>query len=235
MISSHEFPVPGSSLRLFFRRSLLATVLVTGTGFFSSGCYVFRQVTEPIANILARYHCISIDLPPITLTPERTAAERQLLGENREIEKHGWLIASSQSSRRYERGAGGRSRPELELLRRLYREQSVLEFYDEYLREYRDRLGLLGEGYDGLVKLLPARYQRRAGRASPRARENAIRIASEVNRSRKWIYDYYRKQEARKKNPDFPSVRKKHLNKYRENVPRGIWIQDEQGAWSAKQ
>lgn len=44
-------------------------------------------------------HCFSeLRAPPITLTKTLTAAEKQMIGEDKELEKNGWVIASIKSS-----------------------------------------------------------------------------------------------------------------------------------------
>lgn len=49
--------------------------------------------------ILNLNHCFSeLRAPPITLTKTLTSAEKQMLGEDKELEKNGWIIASIKSS-----------------------------------------------------------------------------------------------------------------------------------------
>ena len=193
-----------------------------------SGCAVFRQLSDPVTGVLKRGSCISIDLPPITLTPERTAAERQLIGENRELESQGWLIASSQSSRKFSRGDS--SPPELENIRQLHRERGVLDFYRDLVIEYRNR-GIFGEGLDGRVVVMAHGEERLRSRAEIR---KVRTIADEVNRARMHIYKYYRERESKKRSPDYALVEKRHLGRYRETAPRGVWIQDENKRWVRK-
>ena len=102
-----------------------------------SSCRVFQATGDAFGSLVRTGSCISIDLPPITLTPERTAAERQLLGEEQELEKDGWLIASAQSSLPYEKSPVADARGLPEEIRRLHREEDLLRFYEEWVRRPR--------------------------------------------------------------------------------------------------
>ncbi len=194
-------------------------------------CTLVQSFTDPVTGILTRRSCISIDLPPITLTPERTAAERQLIGEDREIEENGWLIASAQSSRRYQRTGTDKS---LGRVRRLYREQSVLEFFDEQVREYRNN-ELLGETASGRLAVVPGSIAGRRGKYRTGAElRKAEETARQVNRARLWIYNYYRVVESRKSSPDMNAVVQRYQRRYLADAPRGIWIRDAQQRWTRK-
>ena len=41
---------------------------------------------------------INFKVPPFTITNAQTAAEKQMVGEDRDLEKDGWLVSSIQSS-----------------------------------------------------------------------------------------------------------------------------------------
>ncbi len=154
-------------------------------------CKLFQRTTQPVQRLIKQGSCIAIALPPITLTPERTAAERQLVGEDRELEKNGWLIASARSS--LPAAEGGLDETESEEIRRYYQERGVLEFYDDLVREYRAG-GVLGEDPDGrLVPLPGARRQDRFN--SPEEIRRAGVVAAEVNRARAWIRAYEARRE----------------------------------------
>ena len=171
--------------------------------FLFQTCAIFRPITEPTERILRRGSCIGFDVPPITLTSQQTAAERQLLGEEVQIEANGWLVSSSQSTssnfdsspkeKEGKEAIGDRSLSR-SLLRRYYVERAVLKYYEKGLRYYRSEQ-ILGEGFDGRVRLVPFSLSRK-GREEER--ELARRLASEVNSSRIWLHKYHLKQEKRK-------------------------------------
>ncbi len=65
---------------------------------FILSCSTVNEVVNPLENPLTSWifdkSCISVDIPSITLTAEKTSFEKQILGENTELFKEGWLIAS---------------------------------------------------------------------------------------------------------------------------------------------
>lgn len=201
---------------------------------FLDSCIVLKNFTDPLRGLAERRSCISVDFPPITLTPERTAAERQLIGENKEIEENGWLIASLQSSLNYRREGGGSTGILLEKIKQLYREKAVLEFFQDDVNEYLNN-ALLGEGREGRLLRLPGRIITREGKRFSKAEfKKAEETAAEVNKSRRWIHDYFYGEEKKKKNPDLARIRREYLDVYRDRAPRGIWIQNSDGIWLKK-
>jgi len=159
--------------------------------FLAASCsFIQSNIKDPAVNLFRRGSCFSIDIPPITLTPARTAAERQLIGEDREIEKDGWLLASARSTTRANDSGALRD------TRRLYRELAVIEFYENPLRQYA-REGVLGEdSVSGKVVLVPEQYSPRTGRfRSPEEIQGALRMADEINQSRFYLLQYYIKRE----------------------------------------
>ncbi len=205
-------------------------LLLALTAPFAS-CTLVETILSPFNNILRRGACVSVDVPPITLTPERTAAERQLIGEDKELEKNGWLIASSQNAGQ-EKLAGERNEEGADRLaktRLYYRQLGVLEFYEEMVRDYKTG-GLLGEGRDGLLRPVPPRLAPRTGKYRVQAeQENALRVAEEVNRARRRILLYrLEKEEAGAKREELE--REMRLFHIRQSRP-GDWIQNEKGAW----
>lgn len=98
-----------------------------------------------------------IKAPPITFTQTQTAAEKQMLGEDRNLEKDGWLIASIKTS------SSGSEIWERDLIKeefgntgdnQFYMALRILAYLARELREYRS-LGILAEGLDGKVRWNP--------------------------------------------------------------------------------
>ncbi|MCE9597137.1 MAG: hypothetical protein K8S54_04140 [Spirochaetia bacterium] len=183
------------------------------------GCtFLQKTFKDPATNFLRRGSCLSIDIPPITLTPQRTSAERQLIGEDREIEKDGWLLASTRSTSRTNETVA------IQDSRRVYREQAILEFYAEPLREYA-RAGVLGEVVDeGKVTIVPEIYAPRTGRfRSPDEVEAARRMGEEINKSRSYLLQYFLKKE-KEKGSDVSSAERAFKAAYLKDVRPGEWI-----------
>ncbi len=196
------------------------------SSFLMSCSFLQKNVKDPAVNFYRRGSCVSIDIPPITLTPTRTAAERQLIGEDRDVEKDSWLLASARSTTRPEEARV------LQEARRIYREQAVLEFYEESLREYA-RAGVLGEKVDsGEVVLVPENVAPRSARfRSPEEIELARRTAAEINKSRSYIIQYYIKQEKEKPGGDPAEVEKTLRESFLRGLRPGDWIQSA-GSWT---
>ncbi|WP_040507641.1 hypothetical protein [Leptospira wolffii] len=107
--------------------------------------------------ILFFFVSCTIKAPLITFTQTQTAAEKQMLGEDRNLEKDGWLIASiktsSSGSEIWERDLVKEefSGPEDQVR---YIALRTLAYLAKELRDYRS-LGVLAEGLDGKVRLNP--------------------------------------------------------------------------------
>ncbi|TGK04785.1 DUF1318 domain-containing protein [Leptospira semungkisensis] len=98
-----------------------------------------------------------IKAPLITFTQTQTASEKQMLGEDRNLEKDGWLIASIKTS------SSGSEIWERDLVKEefgnpddktLYIALRTLAYLSKELREYRTQ-GILSEGLDGKVRWNP--------------------------------------------------------------------------------
>lgn len=157
--------------------------------FTINSCAIFQPITEPTDRIIRRGSCIGFDIPPITLTPVETAAERQILGDNVRIEADGWLISSAQSKGYIATNEKNTYKEEADadFILRHYIEAGVLDYYESNLNEYRGN-HIIGEGFDGMVKLIPFSVSKKGNKEE---RELANKIIAEVNRSRLWIYEYY--------------------------------------------
>lgn len=202
-----------------YLRILNLKVLALGSLFTYGSCVLFQPITEPTERILRRGSCIGFDVPPITLTPQQTAAERQLLGEEVQIEPNGWMTASSQSTAHISHGSktnGSKtkdqspsgSRREIDILRRYSIERGILKYYEKILSDYRSNQ-ILGESFDGKVRLVPYRI---SGRGNQEERKLVKKMIFEVNRARIWLYEYHLKKA--KKQGQIEEVRKRYLTSY---------------------
>lgn len=199
-----------------------------------SGCAALRKAADPVTGLVKRGSCISIDLPPITLTPERTAAERQLVGENRELEPNGWLLASAQSASRYG-GTQAARVPALEEVRRLQREHAVLEYYEQYVQELLGR-GALGETPRGFLAVPPAAALGAEARRVTRSdRRRAETIAREVNQARSWVYEYHKTRAGTASKAAQEEVFRRYLRIYWDRAAPGTWVLNPDGRWVRRQ
>lgn len=216
-------------------------LLALSLGLSAAHCAVVQPIRDPVLQLLRRGACISVDIPPITLTPERTAAERQLIGTEGEIEKEGWLIASAQSAGTEGRAPGavaedngGGLLDDLHGQSRRYRiEAGVIDFYLPTVLKFR-RLELLGEGYDGRLRPVPTNISR--ARFSEES-DTAAEVAEEVNRARMWIYDYLRNESradgGSKNAAELQTLREQYLLRWYNEArgKSGEWVYTEQKQW----
>jgi len=127
---------------------------------------------------------ISLKAPPITFTQTQTASEKQLVGEDREIEKDGWLISSIKSSSsgselwKKDPIAGDSGNKNMILLHK------KLLYYEPELRAYRIQ-GILGESYDGSIKFVPSKSILNKEELA-RVRE----LVSQINSTREEILEF---------------------------------------------
>ncbi len=151
-------------------------------------CILFQSVTEPSRKILRRGSCISFEIPPITLTPTQTAIERQLLGEQIQIEPNGWLITSAQNlGQSYQsRSRVKQTKKQAIEAKRYYIEKGALEFYEKRISYYRS-VHVIGESFDGKLRIIPVTL---SPGATGEERVIVGLLIAEINRSRKWIYEY---------------------------------------------
>lgn len=196
-------------------RTVSIIIALSACCLFLMQCTIVQRLTDPKENPLAdvanRCAIVKVDVPPITLTPERTAAERQLIGEEKELLPDGWLISSSS----YLPPEPSTMTHLPEAIRAEYR---MLVLYDDILLRYR-YLEYLGEGRDGRVFFVPARNTGRSLKAAEKQRLQSI--VNEVNRAREEIYRYYlenNRQQAEEFRLSFFSA-----------AGRNEWVRDERG------
>lgn len=162
---------------------------------FCKRLLVFQRVAVLMLQGMFLSQCaIELKAPPITFTQTQTASEKQMVGEDRDIEKDGWLISSIKSSssgselwQRDSNDSGHSDKDYVFLLKKH-------AYLNPELLEYRMR-GILGESYDGRVK------RNKSFALPPGITESAIQdFADRVNETRVQIWDLQVKKEL-EKNP----------------------------------
>ncbi|MEW6526738.1 MAG: DUF1318 domain-containing protein [Spirochaetota bacterium] len=165
--------------------------------------------------------CIEIHPPAIQITGEKTALERQLVGEYREIEKDAWVTSTVMVPSKGER------RAMVTADETMLQAIKLREFNEDKIRIYKD-MGIIGEmnnGYVGIVdeKKLQSMKEATVIRTLINDENNArqiIFIKSSDSKDSKdptaiqFGYDFAREQQAKAK--------------------KGDWIQKEDGRWVRK-
>ncbi|PJZ85311.1 DUF1318 domain-containing protein [Leptospira harrisiae] len=175
---------------------------------------------------------LNLKVPPITITNAQTAAEKQMVGEDRELEKDGWMIASIQSS------SNGRSN----------REKLAAEDLDPEIKAHRVRLnyltpelkrykmhGIVGETPSGLVKLNPlaiglpsySQYE------IPAKRKRVEDVILFLNESRKviWEKEVFTQKKKGKKDDELVQFKQSLIDEYYQSVSAGEYYETTSGRW----
>jgi len=165
--------------------------------------------------------CIEIHPPAIHITGEKTALERQLIGEYREIEKDAWVTSTVMVPSKGER------RAMVAVDETMLQAIKLRELNEDKIRKYKD-MGIIGENNNGFVgivdeKKLQSMKESTVIRTLVNDENNARQIIfikssdSKDARDPKAIqfgYDFAKEQHAKAK--------------------KGDWIQKEDGRWVKK-
>ncbi len=125
--------------------------------------------------------CIDIVPPKIELTGEKTALERQIIGEYKELEEDAWLISSVKTNVSREKNNRQQSVGDPVLFEAL----KIKEYHEEKLRVYKNE-GVIGEskkGYIEYITFVNTKYEKDKSEKSI-----LIAIIDEENKARYIIF-----------------------------------------------
>lgn len=152
-----------------------------------TNCATIRQTVNPLENPLLSWlfdkSCISVDVPPITLTTEKTILEKQILGEKTELMPEGWIILSPNyvepfNSLKFQYNEN--IRKEIENIT-LYK--STIEYY--IIKNY------VGINQNGDFLILPDKFR---SITEKKHLEIAVNLINIMNQSKKKIYDFLKEK-----------------------------------------
>ncbi|MCG6148134.1 DUF1318 domain-containing protein [Leptospira levettii] len=178
----------------------------------------------------------SLKVPPITITNAQTAAEKQMVGEDRELEKEGWMIGSIQSStngqNNQEKLAKEDSDPEI----RAHRIR--LNYLSPEIKKYKAH-GILGETPQGYVKLNPlapslptfSNYE------LPAKKKRVEDVILFLNESRKFIMEKELSIQKKKgkKEDELSKIKQSLAEEYYKTVSIGEYYETVSGRWEKYQ
>ncbi|GIX42372.1 MAG: hypothetical protein KatS3mg129_2105 [Leptospiraceae bacterium] len=150
-------------------------------------CSTVNEVVNPLQNPLTSWifdkSCISVDVPPITLTSEKTAIEKQILGEKTELYPDGWLIISSNYVSVYQE--------QISLEPEIKKHLETLSLYKDAVEYYmiRDYIGIDTQGN---FLIVPDRYRTET---NFRQLEIAIELVDIMNFNKNKVYYYLLKKD----------------------------------------
>ena len=206
-----------------------------------------------IAVILSSFQC-AIIIPPITFTGTKTATEKQIIGEQTELEDDVWMISSAKTTSEVDVG----SDEELVVKRRaiekenkhMYLAFSILDIYSEYLAELKkDRV--VGENSKGLLSNLinvksieleeeiREKYNKKYKNDKIRGKSYSmlIKTIEQVNIARGHLLEGYIVNQKRL-NPQFKPNKKDMFSRLKERyykaALKGEYIQNDKGQWEKK-
>lgn len=186
----------------------------------------------------------TLNPPPITFTQSPTAAERQMLGDGKEIEKDGWILSSVRSS------ASGSEVWEKEVLdKELYEKFSetnekqelltrlrILAYLAGEVRVYK-RKDFLGEAISGKLAICQLWKDSPYKEEFPTLKERIETIIQIVNENRDWIYkqklEILEKQNFKPK--EFEKEKNKLLLSYYNQAELGECIELKPNVWKRKE
>jgi uncharacterized protein YdbL (DUF1318 family) len=184
----------------------------------------------------------SIKPPEVTITGEKTALERQLLGEHRKLPEEVWSVGAVNMSSIIPPG-----RPDsLELAQsgeadttlregyspgrlRYLRAEASRIFSQDDIEEFKER-GIVGENNRGYLEVVDSN----ALRDDSDLTSLVARVLPEENRSRRVIMEWYISLRQDLTEADLPTVEASFAEHNRERASPEEFIQDREGSWRRK-
>ncbi len=194
--------------------------------------------------------CCSIVIPPVTLTGSKTAIEKQIVGEQEDLEKDIWLLASAKTAQNVQEGSTRDGEtvvpPDVSLM---YEALMILDAYSDSLVGLK-KDGVVGESNKGeiinlfgvsaitLSDKLKAKYNPELENELDEGKpyRTLISTVSEVNRARGMMIDAYIGQQLRLgSNPATrDELMKMQADRFRTAAISGEYIQSDSGDWTRK-
>ena len=193
-----------------------------------------------VAILLLSSNCTTLRPPAITFTQSQTAAERQMIGEGKDLEKDGWIISSIRTSASgsdiWEKEILDKEIPEGELDETTYTALKRLAYLAKDLRDYKKK-DFVGEALDGQVKINPLLNESRFKKQFPDNRQKIEDLLKMVNESRKVIYEnkITKLSEQNLKEQELLKRKENYLLVYYQTVEDGEYYELKRGKWGRKE
>ena len=193
----------------------------------------------------------TIIIPPITLTGSKTAIEKQIVGEDNEIEEDIWLISSVKTVQDKSKQKLSSDKDKDNKKNALtYKAIAILDVFEPYLSKLKKDL-VVGEGQNGFVfnlflekkvdipKKAYKQYDAKLSNDSEKGRpyRMLIETVKQVNKARDMlIRGYIISQKAKKKDfkTNHSSLLQEMRLKYQSLTLPGQYIQKSNGIWERK-
>ncbi len=189
--------------------AVIAGILYSQAGCSSSGC------------LKGAPSCIEIHPPAINITGEKTALERQLIGEYKEIEKDAWVTSTVMVPSKGERRALGA------IDESMLRAIQMRELNLDRIRQYKD-MGIVGEMYNGYIGIVDEKKLQ-----SIKDNEVIRSVINDENNARQIIF--IKSSDSKDaKDPKAIQFGYDFAKEQHAKAKKGDWIQKEDGRWVKK-
>lgn len=183
---------------------------------FNFYCATLKQTINPLENPLLSWifdkSCISVDIPPITLTTEKTVLEKQILGEKTELMPDGWIILMPNYVHPYS-------------FETINQDKSIKTEIDTILL-YKTTMDFLmfknyvGINQNGDFLILPERFRNVTDK---KYLEIAYQLTKIMNSSKNKVYEYLKTKEV--------ALAQQFLEDYNNTFQFNGWRYDEKKGW----
>lgn len=214
-----------------------------------------RNLLSFILLVFISNACCSIVIPPVTLTGSKTAVERQIIGEENELEEDVWMISSAKTTSEVEIQTSDENKQTLkrEENRQIYRAFVLLDVFSPRLRELKEK-HVVGENNEGFVEpivsvpgvqlegLVKERYNPELASDPDRGEyyRNLEETVKMINKARRLLIEGYitRKKQSDSSFKATEAYRKElyklQKQKYHSSTLKGEYIQTDSGKWVRK-
>ena len=193
----------------------------------------------------------TVIIPPITLTGSKTAIEKQIIGEDNEIEEDVWLISSVKTVQgKKEQELSSKKAKDSKKNSLTYKAIAILDVFEPYLSKLKKDL-VVGEDQNGFVsnlflekKVNPPKeaykkYDAKLAQDPEKGRpyRMLIETVKQVNKARNMLvkgYIIHQKNKNRDYKPNRISLLQEMRLKYQSLTLPGRYIQKSNGVWERK-
>lgn len=197
-------------------------------------------LSASVAILFLSSNCTTLRPPAITFTQSQTAAERQMIGEGKELEKDGWIISSIRTSASgsdiWEKEILDKEIPEGEMDEVIYTALKRLAYLAKDVRDFKKK-DFVGESLDGQIKINPLLSESRFKKEFPENKNKIDELLKMVNESRQIIFEYKLQKLANSNLKEQELLkRKENLTlSYYQTVEDGEYFEVKRGKWGRKE
>lgn len=189
--------------------------------------------------VIFLFNCTTLRPPAITFTQSQTAAERQMIGENKDLEQDGWIISSIRTSASgsdiWEKEVLDKEIQEGELDETTFTALKILAYLAKDVRDFKKK-DFIGEALDGQVKINPLLNESRFKNQFTASKQKIEELLSMVNKSRNIVYEQRIKKLSSENLKEQELAKKKlaYLLTYYQEVEDGEYYEIKNGKWGRK-